>query len=103
MKLKRLEGASLFAGMLILVALYACSPKAYKSTNKSYKKQVKAFGELLKKYPLNDSTGLPYAENFVGTTNLSMRRPNYVIIHHTAQNSCEVPFLSSACKPVKPR
>jgi len=26
---------------------------------------------------------------FVGTTNFSMRRPNFVIIHHTAQNSCE--------------
>ncbi|HEX6181145.1 MAG TPA: N-acetylmuramoyl-L-alanine amidase [Chitinophagaceae bacterium] len=89
MNLKRLDAVSVVAGMLILVTLYACSPKAYKSTNKSYKKQVKAFSELLKKYPLNDSTGLPYAENFVGTTNLSMRRPNYVIIHHTAQNSCE--------------
>ena len=27
--------------------------------------------------------------SWVGTTNFSMRRPNYVVIHHTAQNSCE--------------
>jgi N-acetylmuramoyl-L-alanine amidase len=26
---------------------------------------------------------------FVGTTNFNMRKPNFVIIHHTAQNSCE--------------
>jgi N-acetylmuramoyl-L-alanine amidase len=73
---------------LIILAV-ACSPKPYSETNKSYKKQVDAFAALLKKYPLQDSAGLDYADNFVGTTNLSMRRPNYVIIHHTAQNSCD--------------
>lgn len=26
---------------------------------------------------------------FIGTTNFTMRRPNFVIIHHTDQNSCE--------------
>jgi N-acetylmuramoyl-L-alanine amidase len=71
------------------ILLHACSPKPYGETNKAYKKQSKAFGKLLQRYPLHDSTGLPYAENFVGTTNFSMRRPNFVIIHHTAQNSCD--------------
>src|SRR6185369_16770796 len=33
--------------------------------------------------------GLQYADNWVGTTNFSMRRPNFVVIHHTAQNSCD--------------
>lgn len=75
-----LTGAIIIAG---------CSTSVYKGTNKTYKKQVKEYAELLKKYPLNDSTGLNYANDFVGTTNMSMRRPNYVIIHHTAQNSCE--------------
>ena len=89
MQLKRIELTYIIAGILLLAAVYACSPKPYKSTNKSYKKQVKAYAELLRQYPVNDSAGLAYAENFVGTTNLSMRRPNYVIIHHTAQNSCE--------------
>ena len=75
--------------LIVVVIVHACSPKPYATTNKSYKKQVKAFADLLDTYPLRDSTGLNYAENFVGTTNLSMRRPNYVIIHHTAQNSCD--------------
>lgn len=44
---------------------------------------------MLAEYPVKDSAGLNYATDWVGTTNLSMRRPNFVIIHHTAQNSCE--------------
>lgn len=69
--------------------IYSCSESKYTTTNKSYNKQVKEFAKLLKEYPLRDSTGLGYANDFVGTTNMSMRRANYVIIHHTAQNSCD--------------
>jgi N-acetylmuramoyl-L-alanine amidase len=79
----------LFTLLVISVFVYSCTKKAYSTTNKTYKKQAKEFSKLLRKYPLNDSAGLTYAHQFVGTTNLSMRRPNYVIIHHTAQNSCE--------------
>lgn len=61
----------------------------YKATNKSYKKQSKAFAKNISQYPLRDSAGLNFGEYFVGTTNFSMRKPNFVIIHHTAQNSCE--------------
>ena len=79
----------LFTLIGISVLVNSCTQSAYSTTNKTYKKQVKEFSKLLRKYPLNDSAGLAYADEFVGTTNLSMRRPNYVIIHHTAQNSCE--------------
>ena len=75
--------------IVVGIIMYACSPKPYSDTNKSYKKQVKAFAKLLEEYPLKDTAGLPYAIDFVGTTNLTMRRPNFVIIHHTAQNSCD--------------
>ncbi len=71
------------------IFITACSPKPYSETNKSYKKQVKQFATNFKTYPLNDSVGLPFANQFVGTTNLSMRRPNFIVIHHTAQNSCD--------------
>ncbi len=37
--------------------------------------------------PLQDSTD--DGKTWVGTTNFNMRKPNYVIIHHTAQNSCD--------------
>ena len=45
--------------------------------------------KLYNEYPVTDSAGLNYASPWVGTTNFSVRRPNYVIIHHTAQDSCE--------------
>ena len=67
--------------------LLACAP--YSKTNKAYKKQAKAYSKLLREYPVVDSAGLPFASSWVGTTNFSVRRPNFVIIHHTAQNSCE--------------
>ena len=64
-----------------------CARNPYASTNRVYKKQAKEYAKLLRQYPLRDSvSGGP---GFVGTTNFSMRRPNYVILHHTAQNSCE--------------
>jgi N-acetylmuramoyl-L-alanine amidase len=72
-----------------IVFLVSCSPGKYAAINKSYKQQAKAYARLLAEYPLKDSAGLPYAADWVGTTNFSMRRPNFVIIHHTAQNSCE--------------
>ncbi len=73
----------------ISVLIAACGQSIYKSTNKAYKKQAKQFSAVLKQYPVKDSSGLSYATNFVGTTNFTMRKPNFVIIHHTAQGSCE--------------
>ncbi len=73
----------------IVVICYGCTQSKYTATNKNYKQQVKAYAKLLTEYPIKDSAGLPYAADWVGTTNLSMRRPNFVILHHTAQNSCE--------------
>lgn len=66
----------------------SCAGNQYAKTNRSYKKQARAFAKELRKQPMNvDSTPLP--PYFVGTTNFGMRKPNFVIIHHTAQNSCD--------------
>ncbi|MGN6400257.1 MAG: N-acetylmuramoyl-L-alanine amidase [Flavisolibacter sp.] len=73
----------LLASSLLYIS---CNRSPYASTNKSYKKQAKAFSKIIKQAPLKDSiaTGA-----WVGTTNFNMRKPNFVIIHHTAQNSCD--------------
>jgi N-acetylmuramoyl-L-alanine amidase len=78
-------------GILIACAMVAdgCSKNPYATTNKEYKKQVKEYAKLLREYPVADSAGLNYAKPWVGTTNFTLRRPNFVIIHHTAQNSCD--------------
>lgn len=78
--------------IIILLAaasiLAACKTGQYADTNKVYHKQVKSLAKQLREYPVKDSAGLNYAD-WVGTTNLSLRKPNFVVIHHTAQNSCE--------------
>ena len=77
----------LLTGFTILLIIYSCAHNPYKATNKTYKKQLKSYEALVRKYPVHDTvTNSPY---FVGTTNFDVRRPNFVIIHHTAQNSCD--------------
>jgi N-acetylmuramoyl-L-alanine amidase len=69
--------------------LFSCSRSPYTHANRSYKKQAKQYAKEIREKPAifvtNDST----PKHWVGTTNFNIRRPNYVIIHHTAQNSCE--------------
>lgn len=75
---------------VIFVAVAACSRPPYHATNKVYKRQAKAFATRLKQQPgtaANDTIKAP--PYFVGTTNFTMRKPNFVIIHHTAQESSE--------------
>lgn len=78
--------AFFIAGIIII---NSCARNPYATTNKVYKMQAKAYARVLKEYPVADSAGLNYASSWTGTTNFSMRRPNFVIIHHTAQNSCD--------------
>lgn len=75
--------------IVVTVLVYSCSQGKYAATNKSYKQQAKNYAKLLREYPVKDSAGVNYAADWVGTTNFSLRRPNFVVIHHTAQNSCE--------------
>ena len=70
-----------------MTMVYSCSHKPFSATNKSYKKQVKAYAKILTQYPVKDSVN--NVPNWIGTTNFNMRKPNFVIIHHTAQNSCD--------------
>ena len=76
---------------LIIIAsfiFYSCSAKPYGSTNKIYKKQVAGFAKAIKTFPTVADSLKP--SSFAAyTTNFGMRKPNMVIIHYTAQNSCE--------------
>jgi N-acetylmuramoyl-L-alanine amidase len=73
--------------LILFITGFSCTRNAYRSTNKVYKKQAKQYAKLLRQYPLHDSVS--NAPFFAGTTNFSIRRPNYVVIHHTAQNTCD--------------
>ena len=61
----------------------------YGKTNQLYYKMVDSLAKVIFKHPLEDSTGLSYSQEWVGTPNMGLRRPNFVVIHHTANNSCE--------------
>ena len=75
---------------LIGVAMiYGCSKDPYAQANRSYKKQAKQYAKLIRANPTTVDSGLNLAAQWVGTTNFNMRKPNFVILHHTAQNSCD--------------
>jgi len=76
--------------LTVAVIIDACSPKPYATTNKAYRKQSKEYVKLILAEPtdpVNDTIKIP--PYWVGTINYGIRKPNFVIIHHTAQNSCE--------------
>jgi N-acetylmuramoyl-L-alanine amidase len=74
--------------ILVLFIVMGCSNNKYAATNKVNKKQAKIFSKELRKQP-NTIDSAMMAEQWVGTTNFGMRKPNFVIIHHTAQNACD--------------
>lgn len=75
--------------ILIAIGFKSCTPNPYAKTNRQYKKQAKAFSKTLRQVPDGLHFGsASFPRWWVGTTNFNMRKPNFVIIHHTAQNSC---------------
>jgi N-acetylmuramoyl-L-alanine amidase len=81
----------LYLSVIVLALASACSPKGpYAVTNKVYTHQTDSFTHIIKleQPPLIvDSTGGQVPTKWVGTVNFGMRKPNYVIIHFTAQDS----------------
>lgn len=77
----------LITATITILLLAACGK--YAATNKSYKKQARSYAKMLRQQPGGIPTDSAAIPAWVGTTNFNMRKPNFVIIHHTAQNSCE--------------
>lgn len=76
--------------MSLMAAFYSCASGPYAASNKQYKQQSRALTKGLRALPaplVMDSIVSPsYA---AGTVHFDLRKPNFVIIHHTAQKSCE--------------
>ncbi|MFN2456979.1 MAG: N-acetylmuramoyl-L-alanine amidase [Chitinophagaceae bacterium] len=73
--------------VLSSVILFACNRGPYAEANKLYKKQAKELAKEIRRSPSEQT--LATAAAWVGTTNFNLRKPNVVVIHHTAQNSCD--------------
>ena len=85
-----IKRTSFIIGFLAITTMIACNHFPYSKTNRVYKKNTKDLVTILKENPsIQTINQLPKAENWVGTTNFDLRKPNFVVIHHTAQNSCE--------------
>ena len=81
-----------FKGIVLftITAFVACNSFPYVKTNHVYNKQAKVLSKELRERPsFQTADYFPNAEKWVGTTNFDLRKPNFVVIHHTAQNSCE--------------
>jgi len=72
---------------LVLLLIPACAVNPYATTNRVYKKQAKALARTLWEAPETEAEIYPEGDYWVGATNFNMRKPNFVIIHHTAQDS----------------
>ena len=74
--------------ILVLLTISSCSTNPYRLSNKSYKKQVKAYqktiGSTFAK-PLQNGSN----PEWISTVNFNLRKPNFVVIHHTAQDSLQ--------------
>jgi N-acetylmuramoyl-L-alanine amidase len=109
--IKGILGA-VFIGILLFVI--ACNSNRYAKTNKIYTEQVKQVTELIRqplptperriyvevadpkpavppagKVMIADNVGVRNDLQWVGAIHFDLRRPNFVIIHHTAQDSVE--------------
>ena len=81
-----------YPGIIVLIlCISACAKRPYADSNKKYKTQSAAFARILRSQPTDSivADSLKTPAYWIGTTNFGMRRPSYVIIHHTAQQSCE--------------
>ena len=78
-----------FAIVASAILLSNCSTNKYAATDKVYKNLAKGFAETIKAMPPVGQTidSLNNDQFFVGTVNMGMRKPNFVVIHHTAQDS----------------
>ena len=70
--------------ILLLLFSISCTINPYKSSKKLFKSQLKNFKEIISK---NDTIG--NNSQWINTVNFNLRKPNFVIIHHTAQDSLQ--------------
>ena len=66
----------------------SCVRNPYAATNRFYKQQARDFTRSLQALPTAPDS-VPAGRYPVETTNFNLRKPNYVIIHHTAQHSVD--------------
>ena len=78
--------------IIVAAGLSSCASNPYAESNRIHKKQAKQYLHELKTFPPETGTDqqrLQNSRDWVGTTNFNLRKPNFVVLHHTAQESVE--------------
>lgn len=72
-----------------VLLLTNCKTSKYAATDKVNKDMAKGFSKIIKTVPPINQTidSLNNEQYWIGTVNMGMRKPNFVVIHHTAQDS----------------
>lgn len=79
--------------IFVVFSFSSCTRDVYHQNNKAHQKKVEEATQVLLETPKtklespNDT--LVINDQWIGTTNFSIRKPNFVIIHHTAQESLD--------------
>lgn len=76
--------------LILIFFLAACSPKPYQVAQKIQNEKIQVAVAKIDVNPvlvLTDTLGNSIPTSFIPTVNFSTRKPNFVIIHHTAQDS----------------
>lgn len=81
-------------GLLIVYSIFVagCSTNKYAATEKIYKTKAKGFAEIIRTVPpaAQQVEGMGLSQqSWVGSINFGIRKPNFVILHHTAQKSTQ--------------
>lgn len=86
--MKKLFVKSIYLFALCFVFV-GCKTSKYAATDKVYRNMAKGFGKTISAYPPEGQQidSLNNEQYFVGTVNMGIRKPNFVMIHHTAQDS----------------
>ncbi|WP_299671211.1 N-acetylmuramoyl-L-alanine amidase [uncultured Polaribacter sp.] len=82
--------------LIILLVLGSCSKNIYQISTKAYNKKAKTLGASLSR--IKQDTVNNRLTNLVKSQNFNLRKPNLIVIHHTAQDSCQQTYRTFALK-----
>jgi N-acetylmuramoyl-L-alanine amidase len=90
--MKSINRRSKILFVIPVLLLASCTTNKYAATNKVYKQQAKDYAKTIAAFPPIAQTVDSLAADsqlWVGSINFGIRRPNFVILHHTAQKSTD--------------
>jgi N-acetylmuramoyl-L-alanine amidase len=73
-----------FYSLFLILLLISCKESKYKSSEKIHDKQIASLQDLMAQ---KNHTVAGMQTEFIGTVNFNLRKPNYIILHHTGQDS----------------